>query len=130
MQSNHPRSVMDAVAALARGMAIMLLSLSAVAGAQGRRPAAPAPRVPPGKKVRPELELLFGHSSWVTSVAFSPDGKTVASGSKDAAIKLWDASTGSLKRTLNAHGGVALNAQLPSAAARPSLLLLPKRCST
>jgi WD40 repeat protein len=31
---------------------------------------------------------------WVNSVAFSPDGKTLASGSQDATIKLWDAATG------------------------------------
>jgi len=33
-------------------------------------------------------------------VAFSPDGKTLASGTADGTIKLWDAGTGSLARTL------------------------------
>jgi hypothetical protein len=37
---------------------------------------------------------LFGHTSWVTSVAFSPDGQTLASGSWDATIRLWDVATG------------------------------------
>ena len=31
------------------------------------------------------------HNHWVTSVAFSPDGKTIVSGSKDKTIKVWDA---------------------------------------
>jgi WD40 repeat protein len=35
-----------------------------------------------------------GHGSAVTSVAFSPDGKTLATSSKDNDIKLWDVATG------------------------------------
>ena len=52
-----------------------------------------------------EVVLLTGHSSGVRSVAFSPDGRTLASGSHDETIRLWDAGTGTEQRTLTGHSG-------------------------
>ena len=46
---------------------------------------------------------LPGHSNWVSSVAFSPDGKTLASGSTDHAIKIWNLDSGKCRRTLEEH---------------------------
>jgi WD40 repeat protein len=46
---------------------------------------------------------LTGHTSWVWSVAFSPDGRLLASGSEDRTIKLWDVATGREVRTLTGH---------------------------
>ncbi len=37
------------------------------------------------------LKTFKGHSFYVNSVAFSPDGKYIASGSGDGAIRIWDA---------------------------------------
>ena len=38
-------------------------------------------------------EKQNAHSSYVSSVAFSPDGKTIVSGSWDMTLKVWDAGT-------------------------------------
>ncbi|EDN99566.1 hypothetical protein SS1G_02421 [Sclerotinia sclerotiorum 1980 UF-70] len=49
------------------------------------------------------LQTLEGHSGSVKSVAFSPDGTKVASGSHDNTIRLWDAMTGESLQTLEGH---------------------------
>ena len=49
------------------------------------------------------IRTLKGHSERVTSVAFSPDGQTIASGSDDNTIKLWNSQDGRLIRTLKGH---------------------------
>ncbi|XXY49514.1 pentapeptide repeat-containing protein [Sorangium sp. So ce269] len=49
------------------------------------------------------LRRLNGHSDWVTSVAFGPEGDTLASGSDDCTVRLWDVSTGNVLCVLEGH---------------------------
>lgn len=56
-----------------------------------------------GQQPSPELALQSGHRGRVYSLAFSPDGRMLASAGSDSTIKLWDTSRGLLIRTLSGH---------------------------
>jgi WD40 repeat protein len=63
----------------------------------------PPPRPTPKSRNWRLVHTLKGHSSSVVSVAISPDGKTLASGSRDNTIKLWNLATKQEIHTLNDH---------------------------
>ena len=52
-----------------------------------------------GKKLR----SLTGHTSGISSVAFSPDSRRIITGSGDRTAKVWDATTGRVLLTLEGH---------------------------
>lgn len=56
--------------------------------------------LPPGVKL---VRTLRGHTGWIGRIAWSPDGKTLASPSEDRTIRLWDTETGALIRILKGH---------------------------
>jgi WD40 repeat protein/tRNA A-37 threonylcarbamoyl transferase component Bud32 len=89
-------------------------SMSKPSGSQARVSGAPPSRQPVSKAPLSRqpisgshqwrcLHTLTGHSRWVTAVAISADGNTIASGGLDDSIKVWDRSTGELLRTLTGH---------------------------
>ena len=50
-----------------------------------------------------ELMVLSGHTDSVLTVAFSPNGELLVSGSSDKTIRLWESETGKLRRARDEH---------------------------
>jgi WD40 repeat protein len=94
---------------------VRLWSLAAV-GAAGPAPGTPgaagaagaAPGTPPAAGAAPAV--LTGHTGSVTSVAFTPDGATLASGSRDKTVRLWRVAEASPARVVlrDHQGGVGV----------------------
>jgi len=87
---------------------------AAVARRQGQNSVLPLllrSRFDPRLELPPWLRSLGDHTGTgrVHAVAVSPDGRTIVSGSSDRTLKVWDAASGHLLRSLEGHTG-AVNA--------------------
>jgi WD40 repeat protein len=82
-----------------RCLVVFCLSLFLILAARAQPKPAPTDR--------PELALQLGHSLSVNALAYSPDGKLLASGGSDGLVKIWDAHQHELIRTIAAHTGGA-----------------------
>jgi len=54
-----------------------------------------------------------GHTSWLLSAAYAPDGRTVLTGSADGTARLWDTRTGQEIRRFTTDTGVVAVAYAP-----------------
>lgn len=52
---------------------------------------------------------LNGHTGWIRSVTFSPDGTHIASGATDQTIRIWNSKTGEEQHTLRGHTDMVSN---------------------
>ncbi|OUL28577.1 NB-ARC domain-containing protein [Nostoc sp. 106C] len=50
-----------------------------------------------------QIITYISHTNWVQSLAFSPDGQILASGSNDQTVRLWNVHTGQCLKTLRGH---------------------------
>jgi RNA polymerase sigma factor (sigma-70 family) len=92
------RKVVAAVVLTAGGLVVGVSLLDRQAPPPGPPPTPPNDFVPPRERA-----TLQGHIQEVLSVAFSPDGKTLASASNDMTVKLWEVATGKEQATLDGH---------------------------
>jgi WD40 repeat protein len=77
----------------------------------------PPPILQPAKAANNNFSLadsLSGHQYYVWSVAISPDGQTLVSGSWDNTIKVWGLSDGKLLRTLSGHQNGVMSVAISS----------------
>lgn len=62
------------------------------------------------------IHFLVGHNDPVNSVAFSPDGQLLASGSKNGNVKLWDVNSGKEMSTLSEQNNGDFSSEITSLA--------------
>ena len=76
-----------------------------------------------------ELRTIEAHSNSIPALAFSPDGKTLASGSMDQTVKLWDTATGKLRETIvpGETGASSATGHLMRSSARIANSILARR---
>jgi WD40 repeat protein len=108
-QGRGGQFTVDGSAVLA-GTSAGSIQLCSVGAIERARAAAQGPaKLPPSTfvTVQPHSTIVkAGHTGEVWGIATSPDGRWIATASHDLTVKLWDAQTMKLVRTLEGHRGV------------------------
>lgn len=70
-----------------------------------------------------ETKVFYGHNSAIYSIAFSPDGRRIASVSMDGIVHIWDANKTVLQQTVRGH--LAPNKYIVPSTLGPSIAFSP-----
>lgn len=84
-------------------MSVALLMAGSALGAEPASPARKKTLLPPDAVARLG-SIRFLHGDWIHSLAFTPDGKTLVSGTHEPFFRTWDATTGREIRRFKVEG--------------------------
>jgi WD40 repeat protein len=75
---------------------------------------------PPSRHWHRDFRSFRGHRDWIRSVAFSANGRLLASGSDDSTVRIWDVETGEMQHVLEVERGWVYSVALSAVPVGPS----------
>jgi serine/threonine protein kinase len=103
------RTAIGAAIAVAAAVTVVVVAIRSDNNPTAAPPSPPPSSAPSMTPRAVERNTLTGHGDVVLAVAFSPDGRTLASGASDRTVRIWDTATGRSISTSKEHRGVVLD---------------------